>query len=218
MKKFVLLIFFTALSMVSFALHKDSANAVTMAAYEQRWLDAEGTISLRNNTDKPIENVYFMITYLDMKGNEKDYKTFAYKIDIEPGKTKELDIPAYEHERFYHYYKTLDDYGHPAFKIRYSLKGYNLSKEEIRELNYDKGNIDSIDNDFAFMSIGFIIFAILFIIFITCVLYVVVAMMAKHRHRSVVLWLLLSFIATPLLIILILLIVGNNDNYYLNED
>lgn len=34
------------------ALSKDSLKAVTMAAYEQSWLDSEGTIALQNNTQE----------------------------------------------------------------------------------------------------------------------------------------------------------------------
>lgn len=38
--------------------------------------------------------------------------------------------------------------------------------------------------------------------------YVLVAIMAQRRNRSAALWLLLSFIATPILVILILLVIG----------
>lgn len=44
-------------------------------------------------------------------------------------------------------------------------------------------------------------------------MYVLVAMMAKHRHREVALWLLLSFIFSPLLIIIILLCIGEDETY-----
>jgi hypothetical protein len=37
--------------------------------------------------------------------------------------------------------------------------------------------------------------------------------MAQHRNRSVVVWILLSLLATPLLMAIILLVVGNNDRY-----
>lgn len=42
-------------------------------------------------------------------------------------------------------------------------------------------------------------------------LYVLVAVMAKNRNRNVVLWVLLSFLGSPILIAIILLIVGNSD-------
>lgn len=56
---------------MAFAFDK---NDVTMVSYEQGWLDSNGTIALRNNTDKEVKRVTFEITYLDMKGNALDYE------------------------------------------------------------------------------------------------------------------------------------------------
>ena len=56
-------------------LAADKGNqAVSMVSYEQRWLDSEGTIALRNNTATDIHNVKFIITYLDMSGEQLDYE------------------------------------------------------------------------------------------------------------------------------------------------
>ena len=49
-------------------------------------------------------------------------------------------------------------------------------------------------------------------------LYVMVAVMAKNRNRNVVLWVLLSFLGSPILIAIILLIVGNNEKGTLTID
>jgi len=212
MKKFILSILLTITASVSYAISNDSINAVTMVSYEQSWLDSEGTLALKNNTSEPIKNLSFVITYQDMNGNDMDYKEFSFDVDIAPGMTKKIDVPAYEHSRYYHYYKTKDEYGHPSFKIKYELKGYNLSKEEISELDYDGGNANEG------LYIGITIAIVLLFFGIVIGLYVLVAVMAKKRHRNVVLWLLLSFIATPLLIAIILLCVGNSDTYRLNED
>jgi len=211
MKKFVLSILLVISATVSYAISNDSVNAVTMVSYEQSWLDSEGTLALKNNTDEPIRNVSFVITYQDMNGTDMDYKEFAYDVDIEPGMTKKIDIPAYEHSRFYHYYKTKDTSGNPSFKIKYKLKGYNLSKEEISESNHDGGDADE---GLFRVSAPLLV---LFILGIAIGLYVLVAVMAKKRHRNVVLWLLLSFLATPLLIAIILLCIGNSDTYSFDE-
>ncbi len=212
MKKFILSILFVITATVSYAISNDSINAVTMISYEQSSLDSEGTLALKNNTDEPIRNLSFIITYQDMNGKDMDYKEFSFDVDIDPGMTKKVDIPAYENNRFYHYYKTKDDTDHPAFKIKYELKGYNLSKEETSNLGYDVGNV----NDGLYIGIAIVL--VLLFIGITVGLYVLVAVMAKKRHRNIVLWLLLSFIATPLLIAIILLCVGNSETYGLNED
>lgn len=40
----------------------------------QNWIDDQGTIALKNNTDNEVMSVSFMITYFDMNGNQLDYK------------------------------------------------------------------------------------------------------------------------------------------------
>lgn len=48
-------------------------------------------------------------------------------------------------------------------------------------------------------------------------LYVLVAKVAQEQNRNVVVWLLLSFLTSPLLIILILLAIGKSENYTENR-
>ena len=56
-----------------------------------------------------------------------------------------------------------------------------------------------------------VIALVIFVLGIWVGVYVLVAVMANRRNRSAALWLLLSFIATPLLAIIILLCVGKAD-------
>lgn len=88
-----------------------SSNDIIMVSYEQSWLDSRGTLALKNNTSEEIRNVSFQITYLDMSGNPLDYEEFTKHISIAPGMTRKVDIPAYEHHRNYHYYKTKTSLG-----------------------------------------------------------------------------------------------------------
>ena len=207
------------MAVVSFAANKDLEKDITMVSYEQSWLDSSGTLALKNNSSEEIKNVIFLITYLDMSGNELDYQEFTRRVSIASGMTKKLDIPAYEHSRNYHYYKTKDDYGHHAFKIKFQLKDYNVEEEAVESIDdntfstydYDR----SSGNEGLFM-IAFII-GLLFVIGITVGLYVLVAVMAQKRNRSVVVWVLLSLLATPLLMIVILLAIGKNENYIENH-
>lgn len=86
------------LVLASLAANKDLDKDITMVSYEQGWLDSSGTLALKNNSSEEIKNVVFLITYLDMSGNELDYEEFTRRVSIAPGMTKKLDIPAYEHE------------------------------------------------------------------------------------------------------------------------
>lgn len=218
-RRFALALWGIFMAVVSFAANKDLEKDITMVSYEQSWLDSSGTLALKNNSSEEIKNVIFLITYLDMSGNELDYQEFTRRVSIASGMTKKLDIPAYEHSRNYHYYKTKDDYGHPAFKIKFQLKDYNVEEEAVESIDdntfstydYDR----SSGNEGLFM-IAFII-GLLFVIGITVGLYVLVAVMAQKRNRSVVVWVLLSILATPLLMIVILLAIGKNENYIENH-
>lgn len=64
------------LSIVAFAAQKNLDKDITMVTYEQGWMDTNGALSLKNNTGVEVKNVVFLITYLDMSGNELDYEEF----------------------------------------------------------------------------------------------------------------------------------------------
>ncbi len=205
------------LSIVAFAAQKNLDKDITMVTYEQGWMDMNGTLSLKNNTGVEVKNVVFLITYLDMSGNELDYEKFNKLVSIAPGKTKKIDIPAYEQERFYHYYKSPGDETKPktAFKIKFQLKDYNVEgeAEELNSSSPIRGrNTNSLEEQDGFYLI-IAISILLFFIGISIGLYVMVAVMAQKRNRNVVIWILLSLIATPLLMIIILLAIGENKDY-----
>ena len=209
------------LSVVALAANKDFEKDITMVSYEQGWLDSEGTLALKNNSSEEVKNVVFLITYLDMSGNELDYKEFTRRVNIASGMTRKLDIPAYEYSRNYHYYKSENmPGGSPSFKIKFKLKDYNVEEEPESIDDYTLGrygydHVQSEGNEGLYVIIAIV--GLLFFIGITVGLYVLVAVMAQKRNRSVVVWVLLSLLATPLLMIIILLAIGKNDNYIENH-
>ena len=207
MKKLLTLLFLLC-SMSVFA-DINNKDAVTMENFEQRWLDHESTIALKNNTNETIHNVSYRITYLDMNGKALDYSDYTSTIDIEPGMVKKTDIPAYEHERFYQYYKNAEKYDdHPKFKVAFELKDYNFEDDQQEDVEYGRGECLS--------PLAIIIPIILLAIFLFAIaigLYVLAGIMAKRRHRSVALWVIISILTTPILAIIILLCVGDSDEY-----
>lgn len=202
------------------AIGKDSVNAVTMVSYEQGAHDIEGTLALKNNTEEDIKNLTFIITYLDMAGNEMDYEEFSREVSIASGMTKKINIPAYEWRRNYRYYKTKDEYGlYPStFKIKFRLKGYNNhSYTAIANQNDDFDDINDYNqslnttNHYLYI-IGGVVVAVLTLAF--CIgIYALVGVMARRRNRDVALWVVLSFVLSPILIIIILLCVGKEEKY-----
>lgn len=221
-KRFAVALLSVLMAVASLAANKDLEKDITMVSYEQGWIDSEGTLALKNNSSEEVKNVVFLITYLDMSGNELDYEEFTRRVIIAPGMTKKLDIPAYEHGRWYHYYKSEGAAGkaNTSFKIKFQLKDYNVEEEVVRE-SIDDNSFSTYDYDRSSGNEGlYIIIAIvgvLFVIGITVGLYVLVAVMAQKRNRSVVVWVLLSLLATPLLMIIILLAIGKNENYIENQ-
>ena len=208
-KKLIIALISMFLIMPAITAGKNLKEDVTMVSYEQRWLDNNGTLALKNNTNEEIRNVVYQITYLDMSDNPLDYEEFTSEVQILPGMTKKIDIPAYEHGRFYHYYKTKDEFSdHPAFKIEFKLKDYNVDDNAIEEANSD-GAVSTDDEVSPLFSLT-LLAIIIFIIGAYVALYLVAAMMAQKRHRNVVLWILLSWIASPILTIIILLFIGDN--------
>lgn len=192
---------------------------VEMVSYEQGWNDSYGTIALKNNTSGDLHNVTFTLEYLDMNGRQLDYETFTRDIEIAPGKTKKLDIPAYEHARYYHYYKTKDDYGTPAFKLRFELNDYKIREPKVSASDGGSGPEETAarenkESDGIAAIVLLVILMICFGVYIG--MYVLVGVMAKKRHRSVFLWVTLSFFMTPLTVCIILLAIGRKptDEYY----
>lgn len=213
MKRFILVLIGVAFAVFSFAL--DNPRAVTMVSYEQSWSDDEGTLALRNNTETPIENVAFQIIYLDMQGNQLDYKDFYREVTIAPGMARKVDIPAYEHDRSYNYYKSEALYGHRSFKIKFKLLGYNLPQKETNQQECRTDEAGASREEPGGGSFFWGLFSLIFILFIlgACIgIFVLVAVMAKHRNRSAILWLIFSLFATPVLAIILLLCLGRADD------
>lgn len=204
---------------------QDKQDAITMISYEQSYHDINGTLALKNNTDSTIHNLTFVITYLDMNGTELDYQEYSISEEIAPGMTKKVDIPAYESNRYYSYYKSETSPMEPhRFKIKFEVKDINpIQKNFISDKadpdaqNYNDTSADplfpQLFNLFVWSS-GLWIFAILFGIGITVVMYVLVALMAQKRQRNPVLWILVSLFISPLVTIIILLCLGKPSEYH----
>ena len=206
MKKLGLLLLGIVFSVGALSIGKDSLNAVTMVSYEQDAYDTEGRLALKNNTDENIYNVVYRIIYMDMSGTPLDYEDFSCEVDIAPGLTKKVNVPAYEQSRGYSYYQSEPGFDEePQFKIKFELKGYNLDEEA-----YDAAENPVEGNDWMYGLI--VLFFVLTALGLWIGMYVLVGVMARQRRRSAAVWVLLSLIATPLLMVFILLCIGKASN------
>lgn len=111
-----------------------TAQQVSMVSYEQNWSDNEGTLTLKNNTSKRINNVRFRIIYYGMDGTQLDYRDFYEDVHIDPGMTRRIDIPAFEHRRQYCYYTSQGVSTSVRFKVGFKeLGSENETEEQIPE-------------------------------------------------------------------------------------
>lgn len=215
-------IFITILSLIFFvhSFAQVTGTEVSMVSYEQGWLDSRGTLALKNNTSENIHNVTFQITYLDMSGNALDYEEYYEEVEIAPGMTRKIDVPAYEHSRDYHYYKSENrPGGSPAFKISFELKDFNrvetVEEADGVESDYSISSYNDTskkDDDPSAEMILLGLAIILIILGFVVGMYVLVAVMAQKRNRNVVVWILLSIVTTPILMAIILLVIGKENN------
>lgn len=178
-------------------------NEVTMVSYEQSAYEPFGTLALKNNTQNDINSVQFRIIYFDMSGTQLDYEDFSEVIDLAPGLTKKISIPAYEHKHYYEYAESNKDSRYTKFKIEYQLLSYNKDVTDSEDSYVPDG----------FGYFGFILLIIIIVISASIGFYILVAIMAKKRNRNVAVWVLLSIFATPVLMAVILLCIGDSEYY-----
>lgn len=208
MTKKVLFALINLFLMVStFATNKDFEKDITMVSYEQGCFELEGTIALRNNTEEEVHDVVFRIVYLDMSGEQLDYKDFSKKVSIDPGMTKKINVTAYEYERGYHYYKTKKTLpSSPEFKIKFVLKDYNVEKSEgeTEKKTEVAQHVYNTNTPMPHTSLPIILPYIVGAL--------IVGFIAHRFNRSVALWVLLTLVISPLLSAIILLAMGKKKN------
>ena len=71
------------MSISLFAASKSAETDISMVSYEQSWLDSEGTLALKNNTNENIHNIKFLIVYQDMSGKQLHYEEFSKKVSTD---------------------------------------------------------------------------------------------------------------------------------------
>lgn len=79
--------------------------------------------------------------------------------------------------------------------------------DDIDDIPFLK-NLDKEDKFYLIVGLALIALAIT----VSIILYVLVAVMAKKRNRSVIGWVLLSLLATPVITIIILLVIGKDED------
>lgn len=201
-----LLVALCTVSAQSDTLNASRPEAVSLESYDQSWLDTKGVVVLKNNTSEHLDNVAFRLTYYDMEGHQLDYAEFAMEVDINPGMARQYSIDAFAHDRRYSYYKSDVGYDNKEFKVEYSLLDYN-----VEDLDEKYGDANGSASDSVWPAI-FAVPLVGFVLFLVFGIYILVGIMAKHRNRSVILWILVSIFLSPIAAIILLLCLGKDEN------
>ena len=207
MKKHLFTLFLALLSLSAGA----EEAAVSMQSFEQGWSDPLSTIALKNNTQEQIHSVQFIVEYLDMNGNQMDYQEYNEEVEIAPGLTRKVRVPAYEHQRGYSYCQSEQRPHNPnLFKVKYDFKSYNkpgtVVKTQTEECDQLATEALDLTKD---MLIWYIVIILLVLLFYVG-FYVLVAIIAHRNHRNVFFWVLLSCFVSPIVVLIILLCIGED--------
>ena len=210
-----------------FTLTMCAQNVVNFVSYEQDQSETSASISLKNNTETNISSLQFRIIYYNMQDNPISYNDFNETLNIAPGMTKSMEMDAYGWNKDYYYYCS-HSYSNnaKAFKVKFQLLNYNgkavteteqepEQADNVSETDVSENSIfDHMPREEKYMlGIPFIIFIVATVVSfgIYFGFYILVAIMASKRQRSLLGWILISVLITPVFSAILLLILGDAD-------
>ena len=103
-------------------------NALTLTNYSHDFAHPEAMVSLKNNTDYTITQVFGRMIYYDMNDNMLDYQDFVKSVTIAPDMVKSFSLIGYGHSEYYAYYKSDVSFSYPnrKYKVKFELKSFRI--------------------------------------------------------------------------------------------
>ena len=83
-----------------------SPDSVKVAGFEKQLRSTRESMFVTNHTARPIEWMELEVAYLDMKDRMLHKATHEVEVEIPAGETRMIDIPTFDRQQLFYYYKT----------------------------------------------------------------------------------------------------------------
>lgn len=205
--------------------------AVTMTGFEQNRSGLSSNVTLCNNTQQVIHEVSFRIIYYNMQGTQIDYKDYKEKVNIDIGMSKAVEIEPFGNYGNYVYYdqKNKWDKENIIFKVGFQLKSVNgkpTNDQTVQQLKpateTDEQETDEQESSdaplFAGLTMGMCILLWIIGLALSSGWFVAVVILARNYGQNPWIWILVSFVLSPLIAFLLILAFGHRTPSYQSAD
>lgn len=80
--------------------------ALVFSGYDKLLRSTKESFFVSNRTDSPVSRLIFNIEYLDMNRRTLDSRTDSVEIKLPPGGTRRVDIPSWDRQKTFYYYRS----------------------------------------------------------------------------------------------------------------
>lgn len=204
--------------------------AVTMTGFEQSRSGLSSNVTLCNNTQQEIHKVSFRIIYYNTQGTQIDYKDYTENVNIDIGMSKAVEIEPFGVYGNYVYFdqKNKWDKDNIIFKVGFQLKSVNgvpTNDQTVQQLKpaseNEEAETDKEESSEAplipTLTMGMVMMIGIILLALSSGWLVAVYLMARLYGQNPWLWVLVSFVLSPILAFLLILIFGHKNPRYEQE-
>lgn len=81
-----------------------AVDSVVVTGFDKQLRSKRETMFVSNHTARPITSITLRIDYFDMAGRQLHSATHSTSVDLPPGQTRQIEVPAFDRtDRFYYH-------------------------------------------------------------------------------------------------------------------
>lgn len=105
-----------------------SLDQVKITGFDKRAESSRESFFITNTTDRTLVEVNLYIEYLTLEGRQLHKQYYSLKCEIPPEETRRVDIPTFDKQKIFYYYKTPRPARRAAtpFKVDVTLSAFYL--------------------------------------------------------------------------------------------